>query len=245
MQGSEWPQIIHHGAHAGVTGSCHQLLVDERASYLVDCGLFQGAETTDVERGVHARLAIDFDISTVKALVVTHVHIDHVGRIPWLLDAGFDGPIYCSEPSAQLLPIVLEDAFKLSISRERELVDGYLRLLHKRIVAVPYNQWIQLSQAPGPQVRMRLQRAGHILGSAYVEFELARRAAGELALRVLFSGDLGAPYAPILMAPKPPYRADVLVLESTYGDRLHGNRRNRRQQLKKLSKQLCVTREQF
>lgn len=233
MQGSEWPQIIHHGAHAGVTGSCHQLLADEQTSYLVDCGLFQGAETTDVERGVHARLAIDFDISTVKALVVTHVHIDHVGRIPWLLDAGFDGPIYCSEPSAQLLPIVLEDAFKLSISRERELVDGYLRLLHKRIVAVPYNQWIQLSLAPGPQVRMRLQRAGHILGSAYVEFELARRAAGELALRVLFSGDLGAPYAPILMAPKPPYRADVLVLESTYGDRLHGNRRNRRQQLKK------------
>ena len=151
MQGSEWPQIIHHGAHAGVTGSCHQLLADEQTSYLVDCGLFQGAETTDVERGVHARLAIDFDISTVKALVVTHVHIDHVGRIPWLLEAGFDGPIYCSEPSAQLLPIVLEDAFKLSISRERELVDGYLRLLHKRIVAVPYNQWIQLSQDRVPR----------------------------------------------------------------------------------------------
>lgn len=232
MQTGKWPQIIHHGAYSGVTGSCHQLLVDARTSYLIDCGLFQGAETTDVERGAHTRMAIDFDISSVNALIVTHVHIDHVGRIPWLLDAGFAGPIYCSEPSAQLLLIVLEDAFKLSISRERELVDGYLRLLHKRIVAIPYNQWVELPSVSGAQVRMRLQRAGHILGSAYVEFELARPAGSRLAPRIVFSGDLGAPYAPILMAPKPPYRADVLVLESTYGDRLHENRRNRRQQLK-------------
>lgn len=232
MQAGKWPKIIHHGAYAGVTGSCHQLFVDAHTSFLIDCGLFQGAETTDVERGAHARMEIDFDVSTVKALIVTHVHIDHVGRIPWLLDAGFSGPIYCTEPSAQLLPIVLEDAFKLSVSRERELVDGYLRLLHKRIVAIPYNQWVELSSVSGAQIRMRLQRAGHILGSAYVEFELARPAGKQLAPRIVFSGDLGAPYAPILMAPKPPYRADVLALESTYGDRLHENRRNRRQQLK-------------
>ncbi len=234
MQGSEWPKILHHGAYAGVTGSCHQFFLDAGTSFLIDCGLFQGAETTDLERGAHTRLAIDFDISTVKALIVTHVHIDHVGRIPWLLDAGFDGPIFCTEPSAQLLPIVLEDAFKLSISRERELVDGYLRLLHKRIVAVPYKQWLPLLPGSPGQPRMRLQRAGHILGSAYVEFELPRSAPGRLAPRIVFSGDLGAPHAPILTAPKPPYRADLLVLESTYGDRLHENRRNRRQQLKKV-----------
>lgn len=234
MQNVEWPRIVHHGAHAGVTGSCHQLLVDSDTSFLIDCGLFQGAETTDLERGANTRLAIDFDISTIRALIVTHVHIDHVGRIPWLLDAGFDGPIICSEPSAELLPIVLEDAFKLSVSRERELVDGYLRLLHKRIIAVPYNQWLPLSSAAGSQLRMRLQRAGHILGSAYVEFELPKPQGAQLAPRIVFSGDLGAPYAPILSAPKPPYRADVLVLESTYGDRLHKNRRNRRQQLKKV-----------
>lgn len=234
MAGSEWPQIVHHGAYAGVTGSCHQLCLDANTSYLIDCGLFQGAETTDVEHAGPAKLAIDFDISTVQALIVTHVHIDHVGRIPWLLDAGFSGPIYCSEPSAHLLPIVLEDAFKLSVSRERELIEGYLRLLSKRIVPIPYKQWVQLAHPGQQQVRMRFQRAGHILGSAYVEFELAPQAAGQLARRIIFSGDLGAPYAPILMAPKPPYRADVLVLESTYGDRLHANRRNRRQQLKKV-----------
>lgn len=232
MTGGEWPQIVHHGAVAGVTGSCHQLFIDASTSFLVDCGLFQGAETTDLERGSQARLAIDFDIRTVRALIVTHVHIDHVGRIPWLLDAGFSGPILCSEPSARLLPIVLEDAFKLSVSREPALVDGYLALLRKRIVAVPYNQWWPLKDAPG--LRMRLQRAGHILGSAYVEFELARPAGSRQALRVVFSGDLGAPHAPILAAPKPPYRADVLVLESTYGDRLHDNRQGRRQRLKRV-----------
>ena len=233
MQDSNWPRIIHHGAGTGVTGSCHQIFVDEQNSFLIDCGLFQGAETTDVERGAKQRLDIDFDISTVKALIVTHVHIDHVGRIPWLLDAGFDGPVLCSQPSAELLPIVLEGAFRLGISRERELVDGYLKLLHKRIIAVPYNQWLPLLKAPLPPVRMRLQRAGHIMGSAYVELELPR-GESRLAPRVVFSGDLGAPYAPILPAPRPPYRADVLVLESTYGDRLHPNRRNRRQRLRQV-----------
>lgn len=234
MHANLWPKIVHHGAYAGVTGSCHQLFIDSKTSFLVDCGLFQGAETTDLEQGAHSKLAIDFDISTIKALIVTHVHIDHVGRIPWLLDAGFVGPIICSQPSAELLPIVLEDAFKLSVSRERELVDGYLKLLQRRMIAVPYNQWLPLLSGSSPQVRLRLQRAGHILGSAYVEFELPKPAAGQLAPRIVFSGDLGAPHAPILSAPQPPYRADVLVLESTYGDRLHENRRNRRQHLKQV-----------
>lgn len=229
-----YPRIIHHGAVSGVTGSCHQLFVNQHTSFLIDCGLFQGAETTDVEQGAGSRTRIEFDISTVKALIVTHVHIDHVGRIPWLLDAGFDGPVICSEPSAELLPIVLEDAFKLSVSRERELVDGYLKLLRKRIIAVPYNQWLPLLKAPSSSVRLRLQRAGHILGSAYVELELPPPADSRLSRRVLFSGDLGAPHAPILRAPKPPYRADTLVLESTYGDRLHADRRNRRQRLQRV-----------
>lgn len=224
--------IIHHGAYAGVTGSCHQLFVDEHTSFLVDCGLFQGAETTDADTGSQARLQIDFDISTVQALIVTHVHIDHVGRIPWLLDAGFQGPILCSEPSAELLPIVLEDAFKLSVSRDGKLVDGYLKLLQKRIIPVPYDTWLPLLRAPLPQVKMRLRRAGHILGSAYVELDLPSKDA-QPPQRVVFSGDLGAPHAPILSAPKPPERADVLVLESTYGDRLHGNRHNRRERLQR------------
>jgi len=161
------------------------------------------------------------------------VHIDHVGRIPYLLAAGFKGPILCSEPSAKLLPIVLEDAFKLGISRDQHKVERYLALIQQGIIALPYNRWFSLHDSPELSARVRLQRAGHIIGSAYVEVDLHYPERGERK-RVLFSGDLGAPYAPLLRAPKPPYGADLVVLESTYGDRNHDDRRQRRQRLKKM-----------
>ena len=136
----------------------------------------------------------------VKALIVTHVHIDHVGRIPWLLAAGFKGPIICSQPSAKLLPLVLEDAFKLSISRQKHLVEKYLKTIESRIVALPYKQWFTLKDTADNSTKIRLQRAGHILGSAYVEIDVNQT-------RIVFSGDLGAPHTPLLPAPKPPYKA--------------------------------------
>ena len=222
------PNILHHGAKNGVTGSCHQLIIDDHNSLLIDCGLFQGAETSAEGQASSDQLSIEFDISTVKALIVTHVHIDHVGRIPYLLAAGFSGPIICIEPSAKLLPIVLEDAFKLGVSRDQHLVEQYIKLIAGRIIALPYNRWLRMLKTP--EVSIRLQRAGHILGSAYVELDVPTPTS-DRKQRVIFSGDLGAPYAPILSAPKPAYRADLVVLESTYGDRLHPSRRDRRQRL--------------
>ncbi len=222
------PTVLHHGAKDGVTGSCHQLIIDAQHSVLIDCGLFQGAETSAEGQASSEQLTIEFDISTVKALIVTHVHIDHVGRIPYLLAAGFTGPIICSEPSAKLLPIVLEDAFKLGVSRDQHLVEQYIKLIASRIIALPYNRWLPMLKTP--HVSIRLQRAGHILGSAYVELDV-QGATQESKQRVLFSGDLGAPYAPILSAPKPAYRADLVILESTYGDRQHASRKDRRQRL--------------
>lgn len=229
----DFPQITHHGAVSGVTGSCHQLLMDGANSLLVDCGLFQGAETSPEGKAGAGRLAIEFALDGIKALVATHVHIDHVGRIPYLLAAGFKGPIICSEPSAKLLPIVLEDAFKLGVSRDQKQVERYLKLLEQRIIALPYKHWFSLVDTPTLHARIRLQRAGHILGSAYVEIDLHYPETGQKK-RIVFSGDLGAPHAPILPAPKAPYKADVLVIESTYGDRLHENRRTRRQRLEKI-----------
>lgn len=216
-------QIEHHGAHQGVTGSCHQLYLDAHHSLLVDCGIFQGHEYS--ESGAGHSHEIHFDISRVKALLVTHVHIDHVGRIPWLLAAGFNGPIICSQPSAKLLPLVLEDAFKLSISRDRMLVERYLNSIRQRIVALPYNHWFTVIEMLQGPVKVRLQRAGHILGSAYIEIDYNHT-------RVVFSGDLGARHTPLLPAPKPPYRADILILESTYGNRLHDQRAQRKYRLK-------------
>ncbi|PNG15463.1 MBL fold metallo-hydrolase [Stutzerimonas stutzeri] len=231
-----YPQIEHHGAKDGVTGSCHQLRMNATTSLLIDCGLFQGNDASIPGEPGSDRLAIEFPLDTIKALVVTHVHIDHVGRIPYLLAAGFEGPILCSEPSAKLLPIVLEDAFKLSFSRDHAQVEKYIRLVEQRIIALPYQRWFTLDDSDGLLARIRLQRAGHILGSAYVEIDLSYPQTGE-GKRVVFSGDLGAPHAPFLMPPESPERADILVLESTYGDRLHEDRSTRRQRLEAVIEQ--------
>jgi len=218
--------IQHHGATTGVTGSCHELNVGP-AGVLIDCGLFQGQEEG---RGANAsNLTIDFPIDHIRALIVTHVHIDHVGRIPYLLAAGFEGPIICSEPSAIMLPEILEDALKIGFTRDRALIERVLGLIRSRIVAVPYGQWHTVFDADSHALRVRLQRAGHILGSAYVECE-ARD--GDIQERIVFSGDLGAPHAPLLPEPQPPEKTDRLVIESTYGDKDHEDRETRRYRLK-------------
>ncbi|MGA0807379.1 MAG: MBL fold metallo-hydrolase RNA specificity domain-containing protein [Pseudohongiellaceae bacterium] len=221
-------EIRHHGAIDGVTGSCHELRLGADYGVLVDCGLFQGAETSGEGAGAE-RLEIGFPIAHIKALVVTHVHIDHVGRIPYLLAAGFRGPILCSQPSAHLLPLVLEDAVKLGFSRDPELVEAFLDQLRQQLLGLPYDHWFTLLDAAGRQLRIRLQPAGHILGSAYVEFDCT--GSSESAQRIVFSGDLGAPHSPLLPEPKPPERCDTLVIESTYGDRRHPDRTQRRAQL--------------
>lgn len=214
------PSITHRGAVTGVTGSCHKLYMDEGHALLVECGLFQGADTSPEGRAGTGNFAIDSPLYSTQALVVTHVHIDHVGRISYLLAAGFKGPILCSEPSAKLLPIVLEDAFKLGFSREQQQVERYLRLIEQRIVALSCNQCFNLIEARQLCVRIRLQQAGHILDSVCVEIGLVYSLGGEKE-RIVFSGNLGAVHATILPAPKPPCTAEILVIESAYGDRLH------------------------
>ena len=227
--------ILHHGAVNGVTGSAHELVLDEQNSLLIDCGLFQGSDSSP-GGGAHSdNLDIDFPVHRIRALIVTHVHIDHVGRIPWLLAAGFDGPILCSTPSARLLPIVLEDAFRLGFSRRPREVNRYLSMIESRLVPLPYNQWQTVVSTSETQARIRLQRAGHILGSAYVECDVTSgfspRHPEARTKRIIFSGDLGAPHAPLLPPPAPPEYCDTLVIESTYGDRNHEDREQRRKRL--------------
>ena len=224
--------IIHHGGATGVTGSCHQLILNGENSLLVDCGLFQGE---DAAQDSFQQLQIEFDISTVKALIITHVHIDHVGRLPYLLAAGFKGPIICSIPSATLLPLVIEDALKIGFTRNAELIQRFQAQLESQIVSVAYGKWHSVVNdcekgKQGITTRIKLKRAGHILGSSYVE--VAHQYANGTKERIIFSGDLGAPFAPLLPAPKSPYGCDQLVLESTYGDRQHVGRRERRATLK-------------
>ncbi len=231
-------QITHHGGHLGVTGSCHELHFTDSRSVLIDCGMFQGQDA----RGRDG-MDIDFPIEHVQALILTHVHIDHIGRIPYLLDAGFNKPIYCTKPTAKLLPIMLEDAMRLGITRNRRVIKEFLDDLRRLIRPIPYGKWTNLqtgkshelipSSAEGThhELEFRFQPAGHILGSAYVETNYGDE-------RYVFSGDLGSRCTPILNDPKSPERADVLVLESTYGDRMHEGRETR---LHRLESILCET----
>ena len=228
-----WPEIRHHGGASGVTGSCHHLIASSEHSLLVDCGLFQGE---DAQQDSFAQLSIDFDISTVKALLITHVHIDHVGRLPYLLAAGFTGPIICSKPSAKLLPLVIEDALKIGFTRDSRLIEQFLDRVEQQLVPIDYAKWHTVEESSSLSMKIKLQRAGHILGSSYVEVALADPRSKRRE-RVVFSGDLGAANSPLLPSPKAPSRADVLVLESTYGDRLHEGRNERATLLKKAIEQ--------
>jgi len=219
-------RLSHHGGTQDVTGSCHQLHLGPAISVLVDCGLEQGHKAAQGS----AFAPLGFDVIGIQALVVTHVHLDHVGRIPALLAAGYRGPILCSEPSAALLPLVLEDAYKLAISADTAQVDRYLALLQRLIVTLPFERWYHLVETEKLACSIRLQRAGHLLGSAYVECDI-RSSETEPSTRIVFSGDLGAHINPILRGFQPPERADILVLESTYGDRLHADRSERQSRL--------------
>ncbi|PKH05300.1 MBL fold metallo-hydrolase RNA specificity domain-containing protein [Moritella sp. Urea-trap-13] len=234
-------RILHHGAVNGVTGSCHQLYMNDYNSVLIDCGLFQGTEAA-ANNNNKDQLSIDFNVRSIKALIITHCHIDHVGRIPYLLAAGYTGPIYATQATAALLPLVIEDALKVGVTRDKKLIQACLSLLDKQLIPVAYHQWCPIDVLKIPQQdinkgeicyqrqKIRFCPAGHILGSAYVEIELAtdkpiRRH------RLVFSGDLGAAYSPLLSAPRAPYRADTLIIESTYGDKRHEHRNQRSQRL--------------
>ncbi|QEA40081.1 MBL fold metallo-hydrolase [Pistricoccus aurantiacus] len=225
----DYPRILHHGGADGVTGSCHRLQFAEDRGLLVDCGLFQGEDATRQDSLEQHR--VNFSVDDLLAMIVTHVHIDHVGRLPYLLAAGYKGPIFCSVPSARLLPLVIEDALKIGFTRDSVLIERFLDEVESRLRQLDYKRWHILIDDSRHRVRIKLKPAGHILGSAYVEVDTLDKMTG-YEQRTVFSGDLGAPYAPLLPAPRSPYRADVVVLESTYGDRQHEDRRTRRARLK-------------
>ena len=234
--------IVHHGGRFGVTGSCHELKISSAASLLIDCGLYQGAETA-AEGGKEHGTRIDFPVSHLKAVVLTHIHVDHCGRLPYLFGAGYRGPIYCTMASALLLPLVLEDALKLGGTSDKDLVQGVVAAIKRHLVPLRYGEWRELGTWDGIAAKIRLQQAGHIMGSAYVEVQtmaLASEAGAgkgqkaEVGQRIVFSGDLGAPDTPLLPDPAILQRADVLVLESTYGNRLHEDRRDRKERLRKI-----------
>ena len=209
------------GAAGTVTGSMHLVTAGDRR-VLLDCGLFQGLKALR-QRNWDARLA---NPRTLDAVVLSHAHIDHSGYLPLLARQGFRGPIYCTSGTADLLGVVLPDAARL---QEEEAERANRHKYSKHAPALPlytekdaqaalrlvqpcaYNQSVTVGGGP---VTALFRRAGHILGSATVELN-------GIGARLVYTGDLGRYDRPILPDPDPVPSADVLVLESTYGDRQH------------------------
>ena len=211
-----------HGAAGEVTGSCH-LLEHAGRRILVDCGLFQGSDALEGENA-HA---FAFDPASIDFVLLTHAHLDHCGRLPLLARRGFRGEIIATAPTRELARLVLSDAASLqeeeAKARTRKLRDfaAPLYTLEDAFHAMDffgrraeYGQDIAL--APGLSVRFI--DAGHMLGSASVVVETGE---GASRRRIVFSGDLGNPGRPLLRDAEPPPAADVVVIESTYGDRDH------------------------
>ena len=203
-------KVIHHGGKASVTGSCHELFFGSQSSFLIDCGQFQGEDSKSLE--------VTFSVKHICALILTHAHIDHIGRIPYLLAAGFNGPIYCTAATAELVPLMLDDGLKLQLGLSKGQRHKIVGLIKNRIQVVEYGRWLRVAAKNNRAFEycyIRFNPAGHILGSAYVEIKLPNR---EVAV---FSGDLGPSNMPLLPDPISPRRADYLYIESTYGNRQH------------------------
>jgi len=223
-------ELEFYGAAGQVTGSCHILRVGG-STILLDCGLIQGgrkAEAANVE-------PFPFDPREVDAVVLSHAHIDHSGRLPLLVKRGFRGDIHAQNATKAIAAILLADSADLEASqvrrenrRRREQHKALLEPLYdsehvadvlEQMIGHRYDKTI--SVAPG--VTLCFRDAGHIMGSAVVELALTE---GGDSRMLVFSGDLGQYDTPILRDPVSPERADLVLMESTYGDRRHRDRQN-------------------
>ncbi len=225
-------KLTFHGAAQTVTGSMHELAAGG-ARILLDCGLYQGRRKEARERNAN----FPFPASRIHSVLLSHAHIDHSGNLPTLVKSGFEGAIHATPATVDLCHSMLPDSAHLQekdaqfmakrkhrrkmlgVEDEIEIVeplytqeDAERSLRHFRSLL----DGTSLEIAPG--VTVRFVEAGHILGSAWVDIEV--RDNGKKT-RLVFSGDIGRPNLPIIRDPEPLVEADWLILESTYGDRLH------------------------
>lgn len=213
------------GAATGVTGSCH-LISTEHHKILLDCGQFQGGKVMDAMN----REEFPFDPAEVDYLVLSHAHIDHCGRIPLLVKRGFRGAIYCTDATADLLEVMLKDSGYIHEKEAewknrkneragRPLIEPLYTCNDamealKFVKPVLYDQLIELN----PEMRLVFNDAGHILGSAITELWITEN---DNVSKIVFSGDLGVMDRPILRDPTIIKKADYVIMETTYGNRLH------------------------
>ena len=218
-------RLTFYGAVEGVTGSAY-LLSTGSANILLECGLYQGRR----EEEANNQKPLPCRVDGLDAIVLSHAHLDHSGRLPMAVRQGYSGPIYMTSPTCDLLEILLRDAASLQ-QRDAEWENRRRKRAGKReieplyteadvdaalplCIAVDYDARIEIADG----VSIRFLDAGHILGSAIVEIYVSEAGREK---KLVFSGDLGNSFAALLRDPETVAEADVLLVESTYGDREH------------------------
>ena len=234
------------GAAQEVTGSAHLLTLDDGTKILLDCGLYQGNGKEMANFNQHFPY---FHPSELHALVLSHAHIDHTGRVPKLVKDGFEGKIYATHATRSLCAIMLLDsAFiqekdakywnkkhrKAKKQREPLYTKNDVKSTMDRFTGLPYDTWHHIHQ----DVEIKYRDAGHILGSASVTLRI-KRADGRIT-HIGFTGDIGRPNRPILRDPQPMPICDYLICESTYGDRLHELPPNEIERFLEIIKDTCI-----
>ena len=213
--------ITFSGAANEVTGSCHLLEVGGR-TVLLDCGLFQGRR----EESRRKNEILPMPVDRIDAVVLSHAHIDHAGRLPFLVRSGYTGMIHATAATRDLCAIMLADSARIQVKdaeflerRKKEHAPPLYQpadadQVLRQMVALPYDHWFDVM----PGVRASFVDAGHILGSASVMLDCTEDGR---TVRVVFSGDVGRKGLAIIRDPQPPVAAQVVIMESTYGNRDH------------------------
>lgn len=205
-------RVAFYGATEGVTGSNCFVETDGGTKFVVDCGLFQGDDQTEE----HNWDKFPYDPATIDFALITHSHIDHMGRLPKLAKDGFRGCVYSTEPVAGFAEIFLQDTRKILQNeaerkgKEELFSDRDIASIMGRFKTHKYHETFQ----PAEDVKVTLYDAGHILGSSFILVEADGK-------KIIFSGDLGNPPVPLLRNTDKLPEVDYVVMESTYGDRLH------------------------
>lgn len=213
------------GASTGVTGSCH-LLTSEEHKILLDCGQFQGGKAQDALNYEK----FPFEPSEIECVVLSHAHIDHCGRLPLLTKRGFEGKIYCTDATADLLSVMLKDSAYIHEKETewknrkaeragREQVEPLYTIEDAEkalslVSPILYDQQIEINS----DMKIVFNDAGHILGSAITELWVTE---DDKESKIVFSGDLGMEGRPILRDPTYIKKADYVIMETTYGNRIH------------------------